>query len=60
MQIKQNPFYAHFTASDVIPRSALVSQIRLLDIKRLTEKAAYTVNDADFSRIKKAIRKLFR
>lgn len=57
-KVKTNPFYVPIYLSDGLPRCAIISQIRLLDIKRLTEKM-HSVNDTDFVAIKKAIRGLF-
>jgi len=58
MRLKDNPFYLSFIAPDGVRRSAIISQIRLIDIRRLTEKVC-TVEENTYDAIKKAVRRLF-
>jgi mRNA interferase MazF len=55
--IKNNKYYYSFLASDNIERSAIISQIRLLDIVRLEEKIG-NIDYNNFRIIKKSIKNL--
>ncbi len=57
-KIKKNPFYRVILCPDGVKRSVIISQIRLIDIRRLTEKM-FVVDEEVFKNIKKAINKLF-
>jgi mRNA interferase MazF len=48
-----NQYYFRFMCPDGAERSAILSQIRLIDIKRLNEKM-FVVDEATFETIKKA------
>ncbi|TSC71303.1 MAG: hypothetical protein G01um101470_686 [Parcubacteria group bacterium Gr01-1014_70] len=55
---KRHPLYVSVSFPDGIKRSIILSQVRLLDIKRLTEKM-YVLNKKEFAKIKKAVRNIF-
>ena len=57
--IKKNKYFIPFVGPDGVARAAITSQLRRLDIRRLTEKL-FTVNVADFNLIKKAVNALLR
>lgn len=48
-----NKYYISFSGSDGIERSAVISQIRLVDIRRLNEHM-FLLDEASFMKIKKA------
>ncbi len=54
-QNKKNKFYMQFVDNKNILRSAIISQIRLFDVSRLSQKDAIILKQ-DFEIIKKAIR----
>ena len=56
-KIKKNPYYASCVSSTGEIRSAIISQIRLTSIKRLTDKIGF-VEVGSFVTIKKAIKDL--
>jgi mRNA interferase MazF len=56
-KIKNSKYYISFEGSDAKTRSAIISQIRLISIKRLTDKIGF-INKEKFNQIKKAIKDL--
>ena len=56
-KIKNNKYYFPFKSSNEKERSAIISQIRLISVKRLTDKIGF-VEKEKFNQIKKAIRDL--
>lgn len=56
-KIKEGPYYHAISLGDGVPRMVILSQIRLVDSKRLQEKVA-TIDEAQFSAIKQAIIRL--
>jgi mRNA interferase MazF len=54
-KIKNNKYYFSFFAKDGIKRSAILSQIKLMDIVRLEEKISY-IDIETFNKIKKLAR----
>jgi mRNA interferase MazF len=57
-QIKDNRYYIQITLKNVV-RSVMVSQLRLLDVKRLGVKIGY-ISKEDFNRVKKSITDLLQ
>src|SRR3989338_2807129 len=57
--VKKNKYFVPFVGPDGLQRAAITSQLRRLDIKRLTEKL-FTVSENDFRSIKKAVSALLR
>lgn len=53
-KIKKSKFYVSLFASDDIERVAIISQLRLIDSKRLLDKIAF-INEDEYEEIKKAI-----
>lgn len=53
-KIKDGKYYHRIDLGDSIPRKVILSQIRLLDTKRLQEKITM-IHEEEFSEIKKAI-----
>lgn len=53
-KIKKSRFYAEFLLDDQIPRVAIVSQLRLMDARRLIDKFG-VVKEEDYRRIQKAV-----
>jgi len=53
-KIKRNRFYVSFLADDEIERVAIISQLRLIDAKRLLDKLG-VVREKDYGKIQKAI-----
>lgn len=56
---KNNPFYIKVIDNKNVVRSSIISQLRLLDVSRLSEKVGY-IDNVSHSKIKKSIRYLFR
>lgn len=56
-KLKEGRYYHFIDVGDGIPRKVILSQVRLLDSKRLQEKIA-TVDEIQFSKIKKAVIRL--
>lgn len=56
-QPKKGKFYHSVSLEDGRPRNAILSQIRLLDTKRLQEKIG-TMNEAQFKELKQAVIRL--
>ncbi len=54
---KSGIFYVPVDLKDGIPRSAIISQVRLLDAKRLFEKFG-TISEEEFETIRKAVIRL--
>ena len=52
-QVKENKYYIKVTLKDVV-RSVMISQLRLLDVKRLDIKIGY-ISREDFDLIRKSI-----
>ena len=57
--VKKNKYFIPFVGPDGVERAAITSQLRRLDIKRLTEKL-FTVSEDDFHAIKKEVSALLR
>lgn len=57
-KVKRHPLYFSVSFPDGIKRSAILSQVRLLDIRRLTEKM-HVLDKKEFIEIKKAVRNIF-
>lgn len=57
--IKKNQYFIPFVGPDGVKRAAITSQLRRLDVKRLTEKM-FTVDESSFLHIKKAVNALLR
>lgn len=57
-KVKTGIFHYTISSPDTTPRSAIISQIRLIDVRRLTEKM-FTLNSDNFNEIKKAVKDLF-
>jgi mRNA interferase MazF len=55
---KKNPYYLPFVDPNGDVQSALISQIRLLDARRLMEKT-FTIDQGAFKAIQKAVRQFF-
>ena len=53
---KENPYYIKITIKD-IPQSAMISQIRIMDTKRLDEKIGY-ISRKDLDIVKSEVRKM--
>ena len=53
-KIKKNRFHSILDLKDNLPRSVILSQIRLVDAKRLLEKMG-TISDENYLNIKKAV-----
>lgn len=56
-KIKQGKYYFNITLGDNIPRQVILSQLRLLDSKRLQEKIT-TLGIKQFFAVKKAVNRL--
>ena len=54
-KIKKNKYYVPLDIGDGTPRMAIISQIRLIDTKRLIDKLA-TLEEDSFTKIKNAIK----
>jgi mRNA interferase MazF len=54
-RLKQNKYYMRLKCSDGEVRAAIISQLRLVSVKRLTNKIC-SAEDASISEIKKAIK----
>lgn len=54
-KIKKNKYYFSIDIGDGIPRMAIISQLRLIDTKRLIDKLA-TLDEGSFIKIKDAIK----
>ena len=53
-KIKKNKFYAEIILGDRIPRVVIISQLRLIDAKRLLYKVG-TISDDNYAAIQKAV-----
>ncbi len=53
-KIKSGKFYAAIHLDDALPRVAIISQIRLIDAKRLIDKIG-AVNEGNYADIQKAV-----
>ena len=53
-KIKEGKFYVFLFASDNIKRVAIISQLRLIDSKRLLDKIA-VISEDEYKEIKKAV-----
>ena len=53
-KIKKGKFYVSIELGDGVPRVVIISQLRLMDAKRLIDKMS-TVSDANYKLIKKAV-----
>lgn len=56
-KLKDNRYYLPCVCSDGVTRAAIISQIRLVSMKRLTDKIEYA-EEMSFGSIKKAIKDL--
>ena len=55
--LKNNKFYVPIDLGDRVTRSAIISQLRLVDAKRLLDKVT-VLSSTDYSKIQKAVIKL--
>lgn len=57
-KLKKNRYYIEFNNDKEVPSAAIISQIRLIDTKRLFKRESKLPQE-DFARIKKAIMQFF-
>lgn len=56
-QLKNSPYYLEYTDDEMIKRSAIIAQLRLISSRRLINKIGH-MHKTEFEKIKKAIRNL--